>query len=1324
MTMRQGSFTSYSSDQSLEASFESPSQAKIRHLEAMLKTAKINSEALEARKLEATTIPSGNSVDGGDIISAVQKNRSFDDDDIMLAVHRIDVVNRMSIDKTDILSTIRGKQGTGISSKNLTRARRRPVKMHSAQPPPVSVPRSSVILEGSSSFSSGRSTMPDLQKYVQNLPVVIPLSPVTIVESYASKHSSASEETYVSIMEEVISASTSQESKSSLNASSSHSSWSSETCESSSDEMVLVGEYDDDVWVPIRVSRKKPPKALKRNFPVHGKRAKKPERQRIQAKRTSFPTEVEIHRPEEVRRPREPRGKVLDESRKGKKHGRLNEMGKYSEPTLQLRESEKPLQAREREKPVRSVDEDRRLETPDPFDVKTDLQIRDAKRRQEAVIESSRPREVKKPHQPQDLKSSQRREVTKSSQRRGEERQRETRERRERKQATISETRELRTALHSRYLLVRVPERLEVNNLNNPGVVDRLRKPRGVIAHHVREIATQTPVESHTTSERQYVSGKQLEKQERAKTSRPNEAKRTRESRRASPPQTREIATQTLGKVRPLHDVDIPRQHGEATRQLPTKEGYFSSQSRENASQTLAKVQPFLPRNAAKEKQPRETKEASRRHVGRRSFRSRDGGSLRQRKEYARSSRRREYSRSSDGSEFPRSSRRHHRSRRREAKRPRYQQESERKKPESRIPPPTHHRDIIFSIVEETMKKLLKPPEVKPPVQLPVMNWSWSWKGRGSSPQSRSSLSSRSRERRKLSRPAHRSDQQERESRHPTMAPRTTDFQNDLLAVVGDTLKILTRAPVATTPSALEKNWSWSSHSRDSSLHSRSTTSFQSTQQGQDLKKPLQRQQREANRPRQLHHPKIAPLATDSQDDVLAIVDDTLKKLSTSPEANTPSRAPEMHRSTSSSQNRTSSTPSKISTSSKSESHSEPESESSSDEEQPSVEFAFESHTWQAPQFDGLKFPVTAADATTLNAYQASPSARRASGSTSSRTSCGSSTGVETTAMRLTSGMPSTIIQDNASMGPVGPDGVRLSQDNVKIYSSVRCEEYLKAAELAYQKVLEVRPRVKFLFSQSEWRHVHTLLLYARVWDCELSAAGIPTQDQFRIEIPNNIQILAPLAAVLRSIGIVHDKGLGVTYIPVARQLLENQPYRHPRPADVTEFLEWTQYDWNASWMLVEAERKARQRAASEAKINPPDPLPPSERQHGSNVADWQNQAVGLWLRYDADLWFSYQQVSSILSRRASFVPFPTNPSGTYAWLIPRAESSDNVDAEIARPACRLPKQTLPKDDWVIGLLFNLSALPWERTCTWYHRIQAAKPAREIMDQFIGSAIL
>ena len=300
---------------------------------------------------------------------------------------------------------------------------------------------------------------------------------------------------------------------------------------------------------------------------------------------------------------------------------------------------------------------------------------------------------------------------------------------------------------------------------------------------------------------------------------------------------------------------------------------------------------------------------------------------------------------------------------------------------------------------------------------------------------------------------------------------------------------------------------------------------------------------------------------------------------------------------------------------------------------------------------------------------------------------------------------------------------LHLSSDKETIYSSVKCDAYLKAAELAYQKLLDVRPRLSFLFSLAEWRHVHALLLYARVWDCELSAARLRRPTEFRIKVPKTIKVLAPLAAVLRSIGIVEDDGLGAIYIPVARKLKPGYRYRQPDPEDVTEFLEWTQYDWKGSWALVEAERKVRKAAAAEHHINPPDPLAPSERR--GNVADWESQAVELWLRYDDDLWFSYQQASSILARRASFVEFPTSPKGSYAWLIPRQDDEDGRSSKSKElgPACRMPRKTLPKDDWIIAILFDMSALPHERTCTWYHRIQAAKPAAEIMDHFVGSAI-
>ena len=301
--------------------------------------------------------------------------------------------------------------------------------------------------------------------------------------------------------------------------------------------------------------------------------------------------------------------------------------------------------------------------------------------------------------------------------------------------------------------------------------------------------------------------------------------------------------------------------------------------------------------------------------------------------------------------------------------------------------------------------------------------------------------------------------------------------------------------------------------------------------------------------------------------------------------------------------------------------------------------------------------------------------------------------------------------------------GVSVSNAKERVYETIDHKGYLHGVDAAYMKLLELRPRLKLLFSKAEWRHCHVLMLYSRLFQVETAAANLVQPDEFQIALPKDIQIFEPLAAVLHSIGIVDDPELGIEYIPVAKPLRRNRKYQPHDPEDVTEFLEWTQYDWNSSWRDVETKREERRKEAQENGIKLPEKSFPTNH---SKLLDWENIALEKWLGWDDNLWFSYKQATNILSRKAVFVSFPfaassttTNLFGTYSWLIPRCPSSSDDDKGKLQYYCRLPKASLGTEVWMIALLFNLSVLPAERTNAWYHKTTVTSDSSKLLDQFL-----
>lgn len=325
---------------------------------------------------------------------------------------------------------------------------------------------------------------------------------------------------------------------------------------------------------------------------------------------------------------------------------------------------------------------------------------------------------------------------------------------------------------------------------------------------------------------------------------------------------------------------------------------------------------------------------------------------------------------------------------------------------------------------------------------------------------------------------------------------------------------------------------------------------------------------------------------------------------------------------------------------------------------------------------------------------------------------------------------------DSRSLSILRGLAVPLQNHQEHVYASVRNEGFLNAVEAAYMILLESRPRIRYMFSLAEWCHIHILMLYSRVFDCELKAANIEPPKDFRIQLPDDLQVLEPLAVALASIGIVEDASMGVIYVPVAKKPMYKKAqqsgppepsYQAPDPEDVTEFLEWTQYDWNSSWIKVEQARESRKVMAAADGIQLPEKTFPTNH---AKLLEWEQLALEKWLGWDDNLWFSYDQTVGMLRRKFCFVDFPNqNPKGTYAWLLPRqvigSESSTITSTEminIDSVICKIPKPSLPVEVWMIALLFDFCALPFERTNTWYYQTRPVKDLEMVASAFLRSA--
>jgi hypothetical protein len=284
-----------------------------------------------------------------------------------------------------------------------------------------------------------------------------------------------------------------------------------------------------------------------------------------------------------------------------------------------------------------------------------------------------------------------------------------------------------------------------------------------------------------------------------------------------------------------------------------------------------------------------------------------------------------------------------------------------------------------------------------------------------------------------------------------------------------------------------------------------------------------------------------------------------------------------------------------------------------------------------------------------------------------------------------------------------------------RIHATINNEGYKTLVRKAYYKLLELRPRLKYLLSLSEWLHVHMLLLYARIFDCELHFYSIVLPRGFQIAVPNNVMVFEPIAAVISSIGIVEEVDMGVTYIPVARSYRGSDVYKPHDKDDVTEFLEWTQYDWNSSWYQVEKARLERRKMAAEKNMK----IPKSEAQlDDAKLEEWQQLAVEKWLGWDEDLWFSYNQACYVLGRTGRFVSIRRDSSkhGSYAWLLPRHTNDTGTFVRVPRP-------NLSPDSWMIAVMLHMCALEPPTTATWYYETNSIDNVQYLIDCFLGAAI-
>lgn len=289
---------------------------------------------------------------------------------------------------------------------------------------------------------------------------------------------------------------------------------------------------------------------------------------------------------------------------------------------------------------------------------------------------------------------------------------------------------------------------------------------------------------------------------------------------------------------------------------------------------------------------------------------------------------------------------------------------------------------------------------------------------------------------------------------------------------------------------------------------------------------------------------------------------------------------------------------------------------------------------------------------------------------------------------------------------------VGLATEETTRYVNLKHDEYLHAVEEMYLILLEIRPRLRYILSLAEWCHIHMILFYSRVFDCELEATKV-SQQEFKIYIPPETKVIEPLANVLDSIGIVNDSTFGLCYVPVAKPI-KNAEYKVHDPEDVTEFLEWTQYSWGDSWTKVERAREARH-AMAEA-----DRVPYKEQAFPTNTEkflDWESLALEKWIGWDQSLWFAYKQAVALLSRRVRFHEISTSPRGTYSWILPVLKN------ECDQVVCRVPMPTVNPVDCMMALLFDLSGLAETHFLSWSSETKPLDNRDLLRKQYLRSAL-
>lgn len=150
--------------------------------------------------------------------------------------------------------------------------------------------------------------------------------------------------------------------------------------------------------------------------------------------------------------------------------------------------------------------------------------------------------------------------------------------------------------------------------------------------------------------------------------------------------------------------------------------------------------------------------------------------------------------------------------------------------------------------------------------------------------------------------------------------------------------------------------------------------------------------------------------------------------------------------------------------------------------------------------------------------------------------------------------------------------GLSISGRIEQIDFSPKTTGYLKLVDTCYAELVSLKPEAATRLSLAEWRHIHALMLYGRIANCEFDATGFKQPAPTRISLPYDLRVFQPIFASLANLGVVEDKDLFVKYIPhclVPSDDLESAE-------DVEQILDCVQYPWAVSWEECKKARDER----------------------------------------------------------------------------------------------------------------------------------------------------